>query len=46
MPIDRPSDLIETFLEPIEPSRECLYRVGNEVEASGFWQPCTVRSQS
>jgi hypothetical protein len=46
MPIDRPPNLIETLLESIEPRRECLYRVRNEVEASGLWQPRAVSAES
>ncbi len=46
MPVDRASDLIETLLEAVEPCRERLYRVGNEVESGGLWQPSAVCSRS
>jgi hypothetical protein len=46
MPVDRLSDQIETLLEPVEPRRERLRRVGNDVESSGLWQSTAVSSQS
>ena len=42
MPVDRARDLIETLLEAVEPCRERLYLVGNEVESGGLWQPSAV----
>jgi hypothetical protein len=46
MPVDRTSDLIETLLETIEPCRERLRRVENEVESGGLWQPTADRGRA
>jgi hypothetical protein len=46
MPVDRPSDLIEALLEPIEPRPECFRCIRPEVESSSLWQPRTVNSKS
>ena len=46
MPIDRAGDLIETLLESVEPRRQHLHRVGNEVEASGLWQSSAVSAET
>jgi hypothetical protein len=42
MPVDRPSDLIETLLKAVKPCRQRLHRVGDEVDSSDLWQPRTV----